>query len=463
MNRDEIKIYAKENGLRVKDLLALTPGYDPFYVGSDSDHVQAKWAKELLDWVLERWEERRTQLEQLGIEVGAMPHIRAIHYLLFTGHPNPIKWDGKRYKGSHGEWKLLQEAFKKAKLLGYIDFGIIEDHKHPDVTQNLIRWQDRTFTPPEETESSQEFSEDDMEITFDTETIKDALTASYESTFIEEIRVSVEKRIPVHIELWTEKEREVVSAVAGEFWVNVQDAVGQQTYENVYLMLKRAQEVSRNRPLRILYLSDFDPRGEMTMPIGVARIIEWMLANLDEFTGMDIKLRKLILTNDQIQELNLPPAPVKSTESMKERWEAIVGDYICEIDSIDTLFAPDMVRIMRTELSRYIPSETVKKITDYQTKLIEAFETYNDALDDKVQAALEAIHEEFAPKMAPIIEELQPSIDIDMAEELQTLIDAKEDFEEPDWEVDDGDEEWLFDSERDYGEQLQKYKKVRGN
>ena len=147
---------------------------------------------------------------------------------------------------------------------------------------------------------------------------------------------------------------------------------------------------------------------------------------------------------------------------MKDRWKSVIGDYICEIDSIDTLFAPDMVRILRAELSRYIPPETVKTLQEYEEQVRDAFDTYHTALDDQIQNVLQEITDEIHPKVAPIIEELEPTIEIDISNELQDLINTRDDFEEPEWEVDDGEDEWLFDSSRTYEEQLKMYKKIRG-
>lgn len=461
--REKFKQLAKEQGVDVKDFLALTPHYDPFYIGNEPEHNKARWAKELFDWVMTKWEERKEQLSDMGIEVGSMPHLRAIHYLLFTGHPDPIRWDGKRYTGTHGEWKILQECFKNAKLLGYIPFGIIEDHKHPNVIENLWRQADELITEPDEETVEMTVTSDDILIEFSVEDeIRNQLEIEFESV-IDEIRYDVQRRIPVHIELWTEKQRELVDTIAQDLWVNVQNAVGQQTYENIYSLLKRAVENSEGKPVRILYMSDFDPRGLMTMPVGVSRIIEWMLARLDEFDGMDIKLKRLLLTQEQIQKYELPPSPVKQTESMAQRWRDHIGEGICEIDSIETLFAPEMVTIIRDELSRYIPKDIVKMIRKATRTLDDAVRTYNNVLDNKISSALESSSEMVQEKLQEVLSDLSEDIEVDMSVEWADIKELLDDFKEPDWDVDDGDEDWMFDSENDYPTQLQKYKEIRGD
>lgn len=458
--REELKKVAKEQKVQIKDVLALTPTYDPFYMGSDADHRRAQWAKELYDWVIEKWDDRRLELMKIGIHVGSMPHARAIHYLLLTGHPNPIRWDGKRYKGSHIEWTNLQDCFKKAKLLGYISFGRIEDHKHPIVTTNLVRADDSEIERPEdEGILTRQVSFDDISYNFNID-FKDQLDIYIWEEWVK----NIQKRIPVHLEIWTEKQRELVDAVAREYWVNVQNAVGQQTYENVYSLLKRAMEESEGRPLRIIYLSDFDPRGEMTMPVGVARIAEWMLTNLAEFEGLDVKLRKVILTEEQVNRYSLPPAPVKTTESMKNRWEEMIGDSVCEIDSIETLFATDMVGILRDEFRRYIPDQQLRKFKRFENNYRNLVMDYNTLLEKRIAEMNEKANGIIRGKVKNVLKDFKFDINLDMSDKYQEILDMEEEFENEDteWEIDDGDVNWLFDSNRGYGKQLQKYKEIRG-
>lgn len=456
-DQDWIRELAKEHGLKIKDVLALTPSYDPFYVGSTTDHRDAKWASKLYEWVTEQWDKRKKELEGIGLVVGNHPHLRAIHYLLFTGHPDPVRWDGKKYMGTRGDWSGLQGCFKKARLLGYISFGEIEDHKHPHVTQNLDRADDSYFTQPKDDGVFEKsITPGDLLIKIAYADLRERL----EFYLSEDNLKGIQNRIPVHIEIWTEKQREIVDTVAKEYWVNVQNAVGQQTYENVFSLLKRGMEQSPDRPVRVLYLSDFDPRGEMTMTVGVSRIVEWMLENIEQFEGFDFKLKKLILTREQIEEFNLPPAPVKSTESMKKRWDEHVGIGICEIDSIETLFATDMVGILRGELDRYFPPEHLRYIRNFNDRLNDAISEYNHATEERVDEITDSIRKELEPRL----DDWSKSISIDLSTEHEKVTELIEDFEEPDWEVDDGDEnEWLFGSDRSYLTQLREYKKVRGD
>lgn len=455
--REQIKELAQENNIKIKDLLALTPSYDPFYIGSPADHKRAEWASDLFRWVISKWDRRRHQLQQIGVYVGEKPHLRAIHYLLTTGYPDPTRFDGKPYHGTNKDWTSLQDCFKKARILGLVPFGAIADRKHPAVNRYLEREMDDTIVLPTEPIANNTFTFEDLSFS-----IKNTLKDNLETMAWEENHRSITKRIPVHIEIWTEKRREVVSAIAQEYFVNVQDAVGQQSYENVYSLLQRAHNDSQGKPIRILYLSDFDPRGDMVMTVGVARLLEWFNYMADDFKDMDIKLRKIILTQDQVQEYDLPSAPVKETESMASRWHDKVGEGICEIDSIETLFATEMVDILRTELGRYIPQDILEYFAQYNDQFNSLLTSYNMMLEDNIQAVLNSVSDSLMAQIKPILGKVDQEMEIDMTDELDDLTDHIESFEVPDWEVDDGEDEWLFDSSREYTDQLQHYKEVRG-
>jgi len=455
--REAIKQLAREHKLKTEDLLALTPAYDPFFTGSVADHRDAKWAKEILDWVMERWDERRKQLEAMGYQVGARPHLRAIHYLLFTAHPNPIRWDGKRYNASLKEWQYLCECYKKARVLGYIPFGFIEDHKHPEILKHLFRGHDQQLIAPNELNIEKEFTNEDITYTLPEFDVKWDLKLSTN------FKKDIQSRIPIHLEIWTEKQREIVDLIGRKYFVNVQNATGQQSYENILLLLKRAIRDSKGKPIRIIYVSDYDPRGEMTIPIGVARILEYFIRNYDEFKDLDIKLKKLVLTKEQVIKYRLPPAPVKATESMKDRWMKMQGDYVVELDSIDVLFAPELVKIIEAELERYIPSKIIRDIEDYNKKVQGVIKGYNKKLEEKIVEAFKDANKELKRRIEPIIKDFKAEIKINMEDEYNKVKEILREWKEPNWSFDDGnDEEWLFDSKRDYIKQIKYYKSVRG-
>ena len=68
MNRDEIQAEAELRGCSRYDLIALSKAHDPFYIGSETEIIDARWFADL-------W-------NQFDFKQGV--HIRAIHYALVT-------------------------------------------------------------------------------------------------------------------------------------------------------------------------------------------------------------------------------------------------------------------------------------------------------------------------------------------------------------------------------------------
>ncbi len=445
-----VKTMARELGVHVDDLIALTNKYDPFYAGRPSDVKKAKWAKRIWDWTLKVWETKRYDLLALGYHVGEKPHARGIHYLYFTGHPNPKLPNGTPYLGTEKNWKTLVESLAKAKVLGLIPFGYMTDKKHPEVVENLRRTPDEEPTLPEEGSFDGVVSPDDVEITISGGPDIEEVSG--------DMKKSVTKRLPYHNEIWDEKGSKLVDQVASRFYANVQHSVGEQTYEPVYELLKRAKAASGGRPVRIFYLSDYDPRGKYTIPVSVARKIEWYVQNLEEFKGMDIKLKKIALTREQVEKLKLPPAPVKASEPMLKRWKQAEGEYIVELDALESLHPGEFVKNIERELGRYYDKEAAESIRAYNQKVNNKITGYNEAVEEAIGECLDKVEVGFVdPKF-----EIHVSTDLERElEELRNLIES---WQAPKWkDPTETDEEWLYDSGRDYMAQLKRYKKERGD
>jgi len=73
-------------------------------------------------------------------------------------------------------------------------------------------------------------------------------------------------------------------------------------------------DVLYSRKPIILYFGDYDPSGE-----DIPRSIK---ENLYKF-GTDVEIRRIALMEDQVIEWNLPPAPVKLTDSRTASWEGL--------------------------------------------------------------------------------------------------------------------------------------------
>ena len=99
---------------------------------------------------------------------------------------------------------------------------------------------------------------------------------------------------------------DVIVPLAERYGVNVLVGTGETSVTRCVELADRAN--AAQRPVRILYVSDFDPGG-MSMPVAAARKIEFTLRK--EMPDLDIQLRPIVLTHEQCQQYRLPRTPIE--------------------------------------------------------------------------------------------------------------------------------------------------------
>jgi len=109
------------------------------------------------------------------------------------------------------------------------------------------------------------------------------------------------------------------------------DLVPLRGYSSVTLLNQFSERLQAfggdDRSLRILYFGDFDPSGE--------NIEESAADTLREY-GADFEIERIAITEDQIAEYDIPPAPAKTTDSRYAAFEARHGEAIqVELDAIE--------------------------------------------------------------------------------------------------------------------------------
>lgn len=126
------KIYkqqAKEAGVRVRDLLALTPKNDLTYV-RPSDLDKAEWFAEV-------WES----------EGGPEIHPRGLHYrILGKGYERPRK--DEAYVNTNACWGDMKDGAFVAQVLGLVPERKILDEKNPDPTITSHTLSDEAYEGP---------------------------------------------------------------------------------------------------------------------------------------------------------------------------------------------------------------------------------------------------------------------------------------------------------------------------
>jgi hypothetical protein len=386
----EMKKKAKELKVKVSDLLALSPARDPFYVGSESDLEKANWVAEIY--------------RQMGEPDEC--HIRRMHYWI-VGRADIRKPNGELYLNTDRDWEWLLDASAKARYLGLLPMEKIVDMRSPKPIIHVRYWPDED--PGEELKK------------IDVEKIAELIA---EQLYC----YNPANAQAYHLEVWEEKSTMLdrTDPVCERFHADHQAGLGELSITAVYKLVQRA--VAAGKPVRIFYISDFDPAGE-GMPISVARKIEWFLRT--SFPDKDIRLIPLVLTEEQCIQYELPRTPIKEGERRGVSFEERHGEGATELDALEALHPGELARLLTEAMSPYFDEEADEAVQDA-----------NDAVKDEIRKAV--MRQE--AKLRRFLRQL----------------DAK--FEDPELrraELIEEMGEWLYDSKLSYGEQLARYKEAK--
>ncbi|MCK5643240.1 MAG: hypothetical protein KAJ19_20695 [Gammaproteobacteria bacterium] len=173
-------------------------------------------------------------------------------------------------------YKNLGNTVSKARLAGLLDWDAIEDRgRQPDIQS---QW--------------------------------NGLTGLVRSASLA-YRLPRWKGQEYYVELWVEKEAlaGVLEQIASDFHVTLMVNKGYSSQSAMYASANRlmdgAQREARELPVLVFYLGDHDPSGE--------DMVRDIADRLNMFTGreLDLEVRKLALTTEQIEEYQPPPNPTK--------------------------------------------------------------------------------------------------------------------------------------------------------
>jgi hypothetical protein len=394
---------------------------DPFTAGQPARRAAAEWFAEL-------W-------NRFDIQPGA--HLRRIHYLLVSQEPGTVLMpDGTQYLNVDRPcFDTLNKASLDARYLGLIDPEWLVDRRNADPVINLT--DDAT----------------DAELSF-AGGVPDYELAAFEVPRLELTPPTILQRN--HIEIWCEKStvNDTLMPLGERYGINVVTGVGELSLTRCVELVARAEE--SQRPVRILYISDFDPAGA-SMPVAVARKIEFAIAGRDD---LDIQVRPIVLTHEQCIRYRLPRTPIKETEKRAARFEERFGEGATELDALEALHPGELERILLREIGRYHDPDLDDRISDVAGEVEAELDTINSRIRKrhaKELAALEAERKKlaatiraFEKKAKPVLRKIEKDLDAEAPD-----IDAY------DWpQPDDGDEDDdpLFDSTRDFIEQTDRYK-----
>lgn len=426
-------------------LTVLSHGADPFGCCTPAHVAHAKWFAEL-------W--RRHMPARGG-------HLRRLQYRLVV-QPTPVPTvGGAPYPNKTVCWSQLKTADKWARYLGLLDADDFED-KRPAVRRDYMD----LYEGPEPTALLNEPAY-----------FSSVQPVELQLPELPRWRLSGARKVPQRyiLEIWVEKSdvEDVCVPLAMWYGMNYCGFNGQVGIKHCRELVGRAR--SRERPVRILYISDFDPQGE-SMPVAVAREIEFSLA--ERGLDLDIQVIPLALTKQQCVGLKLPRAPIKETDRGKGTFEERHGEGATELDALEALHPGVLSDLIETEVQHYYDPTLSDRVAEQNRALEDEIATLNQSLVPGHEAELEALRaelDEILEQLKPIRKQLAPiakeaSEWRERAEALYQVIaeelrEDEPDFSSVEWpEPAEGDKhpDLLFDSTRSYLDQIDRYKRHQG-
>jgi hypothetical protein len=395
------------------------------------------------EWFAELW-------ERFGYTTGV--HLRRMHYTIIS-QDEPVKMPSMvvrrdksaddNYRNTDTDWEMLTQASKFARRLGLISVDAIVDRRNPAPIINDDHEGDASityFAYLSEAVSPEPF---EFEWNFQLPSWK-VIKAGHSRHYF--------------LEVWAEKstQNDILSPLCEEAGANLVTGLGEMSItacRNLYRRIAYA-----DRPTRIFYISDLDPKG-WDMPVSVARKLEYELHEAG--TDQDVRIFRTILTWDQVQEYDLPPQPVGDKKGA-DSWKARFGDDVVELDALEAIYPGEMKNILLDQMKPYLNlamPATYSTFRALKDELEEALETaefpdLEGALDELI-ARYQSEFDSFQASTKGILDEFEA-----LRQKANTASDAvqiplntsvKPEYlsEEP---------EALFDSRRDYLEQIAVFK-----
>jgi hypothetical protein len=402
-------------------LVAMSRQRDPFLADSPSRQRDAEWFREL--W--SRYCRGRS-------------HLRRIHYVLVST-PTPILLpNGKPYENTEACWTKLGIAGLDARYLGLVPCDLIVDQRNPEAVVCLesARQAEISALPG---------------ITYPDESPGDLPPMPYLSL--------KEPVIPqrYHVEIWAEKstQNDILYPLAKRYNAVLFAGAGEVSLTRCYDLARRAK--ASQRPVRVLYISDFDPAGQ-NMPVAAARKIEHAIRDCD----IDLQVRPIALTAAQCELYNLPRTPIKEGEKRREGFEDQHGRGATELDALEALHPGTLGQIVTQEIRRcYDPTlaqRQADKVAEVRNQLLAlnlaAQERVGEQLD-AIRAAQARLAEAYNSGIVELNEQLA-AVQQAMSAELKEAKPDKIEWPEP--EEGEEDDDPLFDSGRAYLEQVERFR-----
>jgi len=334
---DDLLALSRALGVQYETVLAMSNDTDPFGIGAPAHWEGARWFTAL-------WDQHQFPR---GV------HLRRIHYILVS-RPTVLP-TGQVYLNTLRAFEYLMAASAWARILELVPADAFDDRRNPD--PHLYAYATESDEPTWTIESRSSWALPKVPFWM----LADLVCA------LPEVSVSgYDYRPhdqPYHLEVWIEKSTmdDVLLPLCQAYSANLVTSVGFQSITNVVKLLKRIAPI--DKPVRIFYISDFDPAGNI-MPVGVARQVEFWRSRYAP--ASDIKLTSLALTHAQVEQYQLPRVPLKDSDTRGTRFEDAYGEGAVELDALEALYPGVLGSLVRTALAGYRDATLKKRLAATQ-------------------------------------------------------------------------------------------------
>lgn len=424
-----IKTLAREIKRPVTDLLALSPANDPFYAGVGHRGKAAEWFAVI-------WADHGSDNS----------HLRRVHYRLVS-QPDGVNImlpNGREYKNTESDWTYLCSASLAARYLGLVPFNGLIDRRNDEpmiLASNLDQDPDA-----DRIVSSEVLFEDvgDNEPDF----------PDLPELFVDGLSDAIQDYI---VEVWIEKstQNDWLVPLCRRRGVNLVVGIGEQSETRCRELALRASDYGA--PIRIIYLSDFDPGGR-SMPKAVARKVEFAIEKFD--LGVDLQLIPLALSPDQCIEYGLPRTPIKDTERRKDKFERTFGVGATELDALEAVHPGELARLLEDEVNNFLDDNLHHRVDNARWDQQRRLNKIENAVKENHAESINDLTDRFE-RVAEIYQEweieaqdLWRTISQELNEQRPSLSDVEIPRSEASGETDSF---ILFDSRRDYFSQMDHY------
>jgi hypothetical protein len=468
---DWLAEYARERGVPANSLFAMAKANEPFNMGSPKDFEKARWFANVF---------QRFGYNDIWL--------RRLHYRMVHSDETLYLWDGDEYLNTAQCWNKLQVSSKVARVLRHVDPYMLSEKRNkatPTLRQRGVDVPDPDF------EAHFEGYEGSLPLAQGASNLPKVygFTPYAHPTFeLSGYDYSPELQ-PILVEIWSEVEDASLHSVAWRHGVNYVPGLGFQSHTAIKTMLARLEASSR--PARILYVSDFDPGGTF-MYNSVSRHLHfacWELEEIAAEVAPSVKVDNVAITRGQVEELSIPRIPINEKDNRRAKWELAHSVGGVEVEALEATHPRYLERLLasriadlqdasleqrvreqRDEANRMM-QEKIKEITDQHEEDLREIRERSEALArryrtlyEKLSATTEARYERLKARhdrhLQEIEEDLQ-EVEDEVREELENLEVGLPDLPEATSKEDES-RVWYFDSERDFGEQTEHFRRKLG-